>query len=42
VSKKALAGMVAGILTMIAGILSQCPEDPPARTGTTSVDAGAP
>ena len=45
-SKKQIAALVATALTAIAGVLTQCPEDPPARAGVTepapvSADAGA-
>lgn len=42
-TKKQLAVALGAAMTAIAGILSQCPDDPaPApRTGVTTVDAGA-
>lgn len=40
--KKKTAALAAAVLTALAGVLTQCPDDaPPARQGTTtSADAG--
>lgn len=41
-TKKQIAMLAAAALTAIAGLLSQCPEDPPARSGeTVPVDGDA-
>jgi len=42
-TKKQIAGIAATVLTVIAGLLSQCPDEPaPPRTGVTvGADAGA-
>lgn len=41
-SKKALAAMAATVLTAVAGVLTQCPDDAAAPVAPVEVDAGAP
>lgn len=40
-TKKQLAMALAALLTAVAGVLSQCQEDPPGGGGPVGADAGA-